>query len=267
MDERRFSDAVFEIMEQMRAMEKRRQDVFKMKLLCGDCEKRFSAWETRFASELFYRRANGDELFQYGPWLNQFAASLIWRSLKYRRHVGMKDPLEVAYLLHCMENHLSGYLLENREDLGNYTIHLYPIYTSDVPTSAPSDIGALNVKKYIATATDIGLMMASDLSGFYLCVKIPMFLFIAVVGSIDTDWLEPGRIRNSGTLRPGNNTIEKRVWPYIYARTSGALDLLNSMSKKSEEAVVRAVAKAIYEDPERVVNSKMLRMMNGECEI
>ena len=253
-------------------MDKRQQDLFTMKLLCEDCEERFSDWETKFANGLFYLRASGNELlrygpWQYGPWLNEFAASLIWRSLKYRQYVETKDPLEVAYLLRGMEGHLSDYLLRKKEDLGKYTLHVYPVYTSDVPTNVPAHIGVPNVKKYVATATDIGLMMASDLSGFYLCVKIPMFMFIAVVGSIDTDWLETGRIRKSGTLQPGSNTIEERVWPYIFERTKGAVDLLNSMSTKSEEAVVRAVAKVIYEDPERVANSQMLRMMNGECEI
>ena len=35
-------------------MDKRSQDLPSIELLCGRCENLFSAWETKFANEIFY---------------------------------------------------------------------------------------------------------------------------------------------------------------------------------------------------------------------
>ena len=57
-------------------MDERRQDLITMELLCDDCENLFSAWERKFATEIFYPVADGKTVFQYGHWFVKFAASL-----------------------------------------------------------------------------------------------------------------------------------------------------------------------------------------------
>ena len=49
----------------------RLQDLYATELLCDDCERRFSEWETKFANEIFYPSANGVTSFRCGPWTGQ----------------------------------------------------------------------------------------------------------------------------------------------------------------------------------------------------
>ena len=49
----------------------RLQDLYATELLCDDCERRFSEWETKFANEIFYPSANGVTSFRCGPLAGQ----------------------------------------------------------------------------------------------------------------------------------------------------------------------------------------------------
>lgn len=58
----------------------RKQDFPKERLLCGDCENRFSRWENIFAEKIFLPYLNdGKREFEYTDWLLKFSVSLIWR--------------------------------------------------------------------------------------------------------------------------------------------------------------------------------------------
>jgi 5-methylcytosine-specific restriction endonuclease McrA len=60
----------------------RRQDGDKLKLLCGDCEQRFSIAEKKFAEEVFAPyHETGQTAFQYEDWLSYFICSVNWRTL------------------------------------------------------------------------------------------------------------------------------------------------------------------------------------------
>jgi len=58
----------------------RRQDGDKAKLLCGDCEQRFSPAEREFAERIFTPyHESGMTSFEYGPWLSYLRyCQMLW---------------------------------------------------------------------------------------------------------------------------------------------------------------------------------------------
>jgi hypothetical protein len=62
---------------------RRAQDSWKVRLLCRDCEQRFSKLETIFSNGLFRPiHESTTSTAQYGPWFGLLAASVCWRILK-----------------------------------------------------------------------------------------------------------------------------------------------------------------------------------------
>lgn len=62
---------------------RRVQDGLKLKLLCGDCERRFSRFETAFATKVFHPWHDGTHRISYENWLLKFCVSVSWRVLTY----------------------------------------------------------------------------------------------------------------------------------------------------------------------------------------
>jgi len=61
---------------------RRLQDGDKFRLLCSQCEQRFSDSEREFSAKVFAAfHANDQDRFTYGPWLHYFMTSLAWRTL------------------------------------------------------------------------------------------------------------------------------------------------------------------------------------------
>lgn len=99
----------------------RTQDLIKIKLLCRECEKLFSKWETDFANNIFYPYVFSelDEWgiaqgqlgsIRYKEWLLKFAVSLQWRNLM------IADPItEFAGLCDQSKNHYSELLIKIAE--------------------------------------------------------------------------------------------------------------------------------------------------------
>jgi hypothetical protein len=84
-----------------REINRRVQDGLKPKLLCEECEKRFSQFEKPFAANLFYPLHKDDALrlspgpwFRYESWCMKFVASVSWRVLTFFSQLGLKNFTE-----------------------------------------------------------------------------------------------------------------------------------------------------------------------------
>jgi uncharacterized protein YlaI len=54
---------------------KRAQDIAKEYWLCGECEDKFSAWETKFANAVFHPFVNGKtSVASYDSWMSKFCS-------------------------------------------------------------------------------------------------------------------------------------------------------------------------------------------------
>ena len=244
-------------------MDRRSQDLSTLELLCDDCEERFSAWETKFANEIFYPSAEGEAVFRYRYWLSKFAASLAWRGIHYlNSRRTEEEPPDLHLVVDAMEAHLSRFLLDREKSVGSYTQHVYHVGELE----APVEPGSPMLNRYLARTVQIDLLRNDDLSEVLMYVKLPMFMFLSVGESKYRKWLETGRIKKSSTLHPKNYILPEGILNYIIDKSDRSFELLNSMSPKSRAVSERAFMKAVEEDPDRVANSRLMRAMRRDYE-
>lgn len=101
---------------------KRRQDIEKEYWLCGDCEKLFSSWETKFSTHIFFPVLEDNQsTLQYSEWMAKFCASLSWRTVTYIRSKNSERNEDSFYVnsLNGAEEHLAGFLLGREKIWGN----------------------------------------------------------------------------------------------------------------------------------------------------
>ena len=238
-------------------MDKRLQDLSSFELLCGDCENRFSAWETKFANEIFHPSADGETVFKYGPWLLKFAASLAWRAIQFRHFHGIEETPALDSMVNEMELHLSRFLLGQEKNVDSFTQHIYPV--SEL--AAPIRPGSPMLNRYLARAVEIDFLQTDDLSEMMVYVKLPMFMFFSVGASTCRRWLGTSRIKKSSLLQPKSHILHGSMLDYLLERANKMGELLDSMSPKSKAAADRAIFKAIEKNPESVVNSRLMQAM------
>ena len=243
-------------------IEKRHQDLLKLKLLCGECENRISAWETKFANEVFYPTVDGKTTFRYRDWFVKFAASLSWRALQHRRLLQIEEPPDLNVIFDDMEVRLKSYLLGTVKHLGPFTQHVYPV--SEL--AEPIEPGSPMLNRYLARAVEIDYIRNDDFSEVMVYVKLPMFMFLSIGASKYRKWFETSRIKKSGKLWPKHYILETGMLDYLLERANRMHELLNSMSPKSKAVAEKAVSKAIRDDPERVANSRQMRAMLADYE-
>lgn len=243
-------------------VDERLQDFQTIELLCDDCENRFSAWETKFASGIFHPSAAGEATFWYGPWLLGFAASLAWRAIQYRQFQRIEDWPTLTPLVDDMEFHLSQFLLGREKNVGSYTQHIYPV---DILAS-PTNPGSPMLNRYLARAVEIDFLRTDDLSEVMVYVKIPMFMFFSVGKSKYRKWLETSRIKKSSLLRPKNHVLPISMGDYILKRSDRMKELVDSMSPRSKAIADKAIGEAIRRDPEQVANSGLMQATLADYE-
>ena len=166
-------------------VDKRRQDLFVMELLCDDCGNHFSAWERKFANQIFHPSADGETVFWYGPWFVKFAASLAWRAIQFLRFLGAGDSPGLSSVVDKMERHLSRFLLGQERHVGSYTQHIYPVGE----LAAPIRSGSPMLNRYLARTIELDFLRNDDLSKMMVYVKLPMFMFLSMGESKYRKWL------------------------------------------------------------------------------
>ena len=243
-------------------VDKRRQDLPVMELLCDDCENRFSAWEGKFAHDIFHPSAAGETVFRYGPWLVKFAASLTWRAIQIRHFYRINESPAVSSMVDEMELHLSRFLLGLEKHVGSYTQHIYPVGELDAPIRPGSPM----LNRYLARAVQIDFLRNDDLSEMVVYVKLPMFMFLSIGESKHREWLEKSRIKKSGVLHPRDYVLDMGILDYIVGQSDRLMEVLDSMSPKSKAAVDKAILNAIEKEPNKVANSKSMQAMRADYE-
>ena len=224
-------------------IERRFQDMFSMPLLCRQCETLLSGWESAFASRVFHPNAKGEYMIHYGEWLIKFASSLSWRALHYRKEL-KPDPDEDMVWVHkleVMERHLRSFLLGKEKHVGEYTHHIYPVGIVSAPPNQPS---SPMLNRYLSRATELDYLRNDDLSEVYLYIKLPMFMFIAIVESPYRKWMETARIKKRGLLHDKQQVLPIGFLHYIVGQADKMNGLYRQLSPSSLDAMDRAADKS-----------------------
>ena len=238
--------------------DKRLQDMPTMELLCDGCENRFSAWETKFAKQIFHPKADGETTFTYRIWLLKFATSLTWRAIQFHRFQKAKDLPALNSVVDGMELHLSRFLLGQANNVGPYTQHIYPV----AGLAAPVRPGSPMLNRYLTTGVELDLLRSDDLSEMMVYIKLPMFMFFSLGTSKYRTCLETSRIKKRGLLHPKSHELPESIFDYLLQQSDRMGQLFDSMSPQSRAAADRATMEAIEQDPDRVVNSRLIQALS-----
>ncbi len=220
---------------------KRVEDGVKKRLLCEECEKKFSKYETYFSKTIFHPYLKGADSFDYDWWLNKFISSLSWRILFGKMKEYIKEHPEYKELILESEKKLKGYLLgKNELPLRNYLF----FFEED----------KLNYHKidrrfhwYMQRATDGTIVSSKEV--LFLYVKFPKMFFVTQIKPLeffggDAKIFEDGEgnflVEGESNLISEKGTIKKRplvFYPsfedFLLSRVEEAnLDELSAIQKQ-----------------------------------
>ena len=159
---------------------KRVQDGYKLFWLCGACEDRLNAWETKFATLVFHPFNKGKaDTVPYNAWLLKFCVSISWRVLNF-------FLFEEADLNHFPEQLRDAarsahtvwkeFLLDKRPHPARYEQHflLLPVLECYTNPEMPT-----NINRYILRSVDIDAVWGGEDAFIYS--KLGRFLIIGFV--------------------------------------------------------------------------------------
>jgi len=160
-------------LRQMVNKNKRVQDGSKEKLLCNDCELRFSKYEDYFAKNIFYPYVNGTKTyFEYNENLQKFVISISWRVLRGSlKNFEKKYPEWSKYAMK-VEEKWRKLLLDDRCD-DEYEHHVFLLdYVEESPENLPDKF-----QNYIMRGVDATI--AFNKKRVFLFSKLPAMFFVS----------------------------------------------------------------------------------------
>ena len=147
---------------------RRVQDGWKPRMLCWNCEQRFSVWEREFAEKCFVPINSGRvRRISYGPWMLKFATSVSWRVLRVFAATGGLSGFP-DHILAKVDDTLQAwacFLLGSQFDQGSNEQHMFVV---DVLESTSNDNPPANISRYLAPCDRVLRSSYSGLSDF-LC--------------------------------------------------------------------------------------------------
>lgn len=229
------------------APNRRMQDFPTVRLLCKDCEQRFSTAEKNFAELVFLPfHQQGRSRFSYGDWLLYFAASLAWRCLvSSERDELLQYPQHVKQVDHAREV-WTDFLLGRTDSTGSYRFNLF--FMPDGGSSEhPLPEG---LAWYHLRATDWTQVFSRARAAAY--AKLPGMLFWTSVVPPDPGGWRGTRIAKHGTIYSKNQIIKDgSMGEFLLDRC-----LVISKARSDLSAVqMRRIEDAIRRNPQRAVQS------------
>ena len=234
------------------SINKRAQDIVKEHWLCECCEQLFSSWEREFANRIFYPFMDeGKSEARYGAWLPKFCASISWRTLTYIRSQNTFRSEEVTRALDTAERVLASYLLGERNTLGKYEQHLFPLegMTETSARGVPP-----NLNRYFLRTMQMDLLESDSSSIIY--TKMPGFMLMGLTGHKEANRMRSSRVAMGG----GQISPRTYYWPtgfaeYMFDKVRGIEATYSSMNQTQKDKIT----KAVLDNPERFKASRTFK--------
>lgn len=160
----------------------RKQDGDKPKMLCNDCEQRFSKVENKLAAKVFAPyHESGTTSFAYGPWLAYFISSVNWRTLHLDNigfHSKKEWPDNVLRILDDAEKLLADFLLGKRPDIGDMENHILPMFQI---TGASPELDHIEPNFLFRTSAFDFTFIVPGLDGFYVFANLAGVVIFTVI--------------------------------------------------------------------------------------
>lgn len=253
----------------------RLQDAGKMRLLCRECEQRFSGPESYFASEVFRPFLAGANKVKYDYRLTYFVVSLVWRALQRDRNEALESTFAHRKEFLEAEEEWRLFLLGGGA-LTRFT-HFH-IFIADLTIENPP--GAPKFNQYCARAFDATFF---ELNGrCYVVTKFARFFFVTMLSSYtETEWVGTRIENGSSTLSIPQEIRDGQFGGWLVERAKFAYKKFDSTISSNQLQVIRnhisknmsdlknsdlfRVVGADYLDHERVVSSARKLGRNDPC--
>lgn len=246
--------------------DRRAQDFPKVRLLCADCEQRFSVAEREFAESIFvpFHRDHRSR-FPYNDWLLYFAVSLAWRCLATSNGEGLRDHPHHASAVDRAQDIWKEYLLGRTDSVGQYRFNLF--FT---PLGGRSDSKVPEgLAWYFSRGADMTTVYSKVRAATY--AKLPgMFFWTSIVPPDPGGW-KGTRITKKGKLRQGGQAIEENAaGQFVMERAELIYTRINNLSPQQRERIAETVRRnparaarslsfAAWLDDERLRRENMLK--------
>ena len=202
---------------------KRVQDGLKLHWLCGDCETKFSKYETAFATKLFHPWHSGQRKVTYSDWLLKFCVSVSWRVLKFARGHNPKAEYsdEQITLMDKAEQRWRGFLNGNVPHPSDFEQHLliFDFAESTNIRDLPN-----NFNRFMSGAITLDIIGSSR--SLMTFSKLGSFMIFGVIQKGPDPWIGTKIHVRDGIIKPGEFTVP-----------IGLLDVFKEKAQYSSEAM------------------------------
>lgn len=234
----------------------RKQDIDKLKLLCADCESRFSKWEKRFAEDIFIPfQEKYQQSFEYEEWLLLFVVSLAWRTVvkeieTFREHNPKLAPF-MDNALNCWRK----FLLNEDADPGPYDHHIFFLdfianaYDIELPDK---------IHWYLLRGIDSTIVFSSK--DVFAYTKLPGVIFWSGIQPSKPEGWEKTLISRSGIIETPQGVAQPGFGDFLLDRAKITLRLMSNMSERQRERIGWSALK----DPERAIASRSFEVYLAE---
>ncbi len=229
---------------------RRAQDFPTRRLLCQDCEGRFSKAENLFSQRIFKPfHEQGRSSFEYEGWFLYFAVSLAWRCLVTADPGNLAQYPQHAEAVAKAEATMKDYLLERSDRIKPYRFNLF-FTPSGVTSTGPLPEG---LSWYSARGADMTPVYSR--SKFAIYVKLPGMFFWTSIAPPDPGGWQRTKVGRHGTFRSANQVLsEQGVFDFMIDRVETVFARINNVSPAQKGKIDEAIRKA----PERVAQSRSL---------
>ncbi len=197
---------------------RRQQDIYKLPLLCHECEQCFSQAEARFSAELFHPFLDHRQShLAYESWLLQFAVSEAWRVGTVHRDEVRASFSEHATALEAALQEWAAYLLGHQADPGP---RLHYLLLFDAPPVAGNEMNPSALDWLLMRGVD-GSPIVGD-NDIFVYTKLPGMAFVSAVSPNSVAMLAGHEIAPPGHTT-GTTSLPAPLRDFVLARAEQAM--------------------------------------------
>ena len=241
---------------------KRLQDLEKFKLLCDDCEQKFSKLEGDFANKIFFP-FHKDKVreFDYDENLKSFIMSMAWRCLQIVKEDYMKENpnSHLNTFVDKADKEWREFLNGNRDSINTYETHL--LFLDYVDTVKNTDLDN-KFHWYLLHGIDFTICTSDKKIFFY--VKLPWMVFVISIEPQKIEGWNGTIINKNGHISSRQTITDGNFEAFLNERAKFAL---YSSSGPSQEVADRRLTKVIENDPKKFLESNVLQSMIVEKDL
>lgn len=232
------------------------QDFPKRRLLCSDCEQRFSLKEEYFSRRIFYPyMKNKPAQINYSQSLHYFLVSVLWRILVADLYKFRKKCRKFSEELEETEEDWRLYLMAKTTAIKS-DVHLF---LSDILETANIPVRHFNV--YMTRGVD-GTIAISSSGCLVYCKLARFFIFSHLTPYDSSKWINTKISNGRGKLIIPQKILDGRIGDFFIDRIKSAYSEYNrNLSEKQRQKIHEYQEKNIR----KIINSDLGEALLRDC--